>query len=599
MKKRKTLFGLIFVIGMLFASVVEAAAPNSFYMERDTSNIINYDQSIVSGGGNFTPLYFPLKYNRSGNYLVFCSGDRSANTVSGTVNKTNFTNAYDRAVAAAIMKAGVGENALKSVSKEKILITQMAIWKSLPNTGNAFASTEGALNATQRTLYNNLISAGSNAKTAYNDISNFNITLNATSLTFTLSGDNYVSQAITVSGKQIKSVSTTVNKGTVEKSGNNYVVKVPKSQLAVGNNTINLTFNATSNSIPLATNYTNGNSAMQTVTTTQFDSFDKSDSESIAGVIKIEPKKVSISKRDIATGNELPGATLELTYPDGHKDTWESQTTPKELTLAAGKYTLRETIAPDGYVKSSEVIEFTVKSDGTVDKPVIMKNSPLGDIYISKQDATTGNELPGATLELKDSKGNVVDSWTSGETPHKVKVKLEAGKYTLSETIAPKGYVKNTKTVVFTVEEDGTVKTPVIMENVPKDYVYISKQDVTTGEELPGAILVLTDKNGKEIDSWTSGETPHKVKTVLEVGTYTLTETIAPDGYIKSTEAVTFKVNEDGTTDKEVVMYNKPEEVPDNPKTGSIFMYSLMIAFVSFAVSLYYYADTKLKSSKK
>ena len=69
------------------------------------------------------------------------------------------------------------------------------------------------------------------------------------------------------------------------------------------------------------------------------------------------------------------------------------------------------------------------------------------EVVISKQDATTGKELPGAELVLKDSSGSVVDKWTSKSTPHRVS-NLAPGKYTLTETIAPKGYIKTSETVI-------------------------------------------------------------------------------------------------------------------------------------------------------
>lgn len=75
-------------------------------------------------------------------------------------------------------------------------------------------------------------------------------------------------------------------------------------------------------------------------------------------------------------------------------------------------------------------------------------------VKISKQDATTSKELPGAKLKLVDSQGNVVDEWTSTQTPHEVV--LTPGDYSLTETIAPDGYVRNEETVTFTVNEDGT-----------------------------------------------------------------------------------------------------------------------------------------------
>ena len=288
-------------------------------------------------------------------------------------------------------------------------------------------------------------------------------------------------------------------------------------------------------------------------------------------VMKNSPEgKTTISKQDATTGKELPGATLELTYPDGKKTTWVSTNEPKVFTnLPAGKYILKETIAPEGYILSEETVTFTVDKNGNVAKPVVMKNYPFGKTTISKQDATTGKELPGATLELKDEKGTVIDKWVSTNEPHLVE-NLKPGKYTLTETIAPEGYKLSTETVTFTVDEKGKVSEPPVMKNYPQGSVLISKQDITSKEELYGAHLELRDEKGNLIESWTSGKEPHKIED-LEAGKYYLTETQAPDGYILSKETIEFEVDELGNVkDKDlIIMYN--ERIPDVPvpKTSS------------------------------
>lgn len=605
MKFKKVLFILVFVLSMLIVKTVKAASPESFTLI--SNGHMNKNGEILRGYSSDLPSFFAYKYANVGgsNYIVLCTGYRRADATSGTTyRKNNSWSAPVRAGIAAIIINGIGDGAKisnYSNTSSDLYFTQIALWKYIQQevgTDEDLDYTLGSCNSTQLAKVNNLYNLGESAKTKYNKIDKFSISTSSQKLSFTLNGNEYVSNSITVSGDELKSTSATVNKGTVVKNGNSYVVKVPKSELSSGKNTITLKIDAKSNSIPVANNYSNGKSSEQTLTITLFDYYSKTATKSISGDI-IKTVSVKISKQDITNSKELPGATLVLTKPDGTTETWQSGTTPKEFAdLPAGKYTLTETIAPDGYVRNTETITFNVKSDGTVDKnPVVMKNSPKDSVYISKVDATTGKELPGATLVLKDSKGNVVDSWTSESTPHKVKVKLNAGKYTLTETIAPNGYVKNTTSVTFTVEEDGTVSKPVIMENVPKGHVYISKQDATTSEELPGAKLILKDSEGKEVDSWTSGITPHKVQKILPAGKYTLTETIAPDGYVKSSETVTFTVKEDGTTDGVVVMKNEPKEVDDNPPTGTTLMFSLIIAFVSFAVSFYYYADYKVKGN--
>ena len=181
---------------------------------------------------------------------------------------------------------------------------------------------------------------------------------------------------------------------------------------------------------------------------------------------------------------------------------------------------------------------------------------------ISKQDITTKKELPGAKLVIKDANGKEVISWTSGTTAKTISG-LQAGNYTLCETAAPAGYELYTECIKFTVKADGTT-TKVVMYNTPKKEevkkttVVISKQDITTKKELPGAKLMIKDANGKEVISWTSGTTAKQI-TGLTAGNYTLCEIDAPAGYELYTECIKFTVKADGTTTK-VVMYNTPKK---------------------------------------
>lgn len=190
------------------------------------------------------------------------------------------------------------------------------------------------------------------------------------------------------------------------------------------------------------------------------------------------------------------------------------------------------------------------------------------EVQISKTDATTGEELPGATLVLKCPNGKEI-TWVSTNEAHIIKG-LEPGKYTLTEKIAPDGYILSEETIEFEIKADGTV-TKVEMKNYPEEkpfLVYISKQDVTTGEELAGAYLELYNENNELVEAWISTDEVHIIEG-LKPGKYTLKETIAPDGYELSSETVEFTVKEDGTVDGKVIMYNKPAEVVEVPSTSS------------------------------
>ena len=92
-----------------------------------------------------------------------------------------------------------------------------------------------------------------------------------------------------------------------------------------------------------------------------------------------------------------------------------------------------------------------------------MKNE-ITRVEISKQDATTGKELAGAHLILKDSEDRIVEEWDSTEKVHVITGLLTEKEYTLIETIAPDGYEVNPESVKFTIQKDGTVD-KVIMKN--------------------------------------------------------------------------------------------------------------------------------------
>ena len=278
-------------------------------------------------------------------------------------------------------------------------------------------------------------------------------------------------------------------------------------------------------------------------------------------IMRDDTIKVEISKKDLTTMEELPGAELTLTDKDGKKiDRWVSTDKPHYIEkLPAGDYTLTEVKAPDGYA-FAESVPFTVLPTGEVQKFEMLDD--VIKVEISKVDITTNKELPGAELIITNKDGKEIDRWVSTDTPHYIE-KLPAGEYTLTEVTAPDGYAF-AESVTFTVLPIGEVQQFEMRDDVIK--VEISKVDITTNKELPGAELTITDKNGKEIDRWVSTDTPHYIEK-LPAGEYTLTEITAPDGY-DIAESIRFTVLPTGEV-QTVVMKDArtPERTPQPEET--------------------------------
>ena len=203
---------------------------------------------------------------------------------------------------------------------------------------------------------------------------------------------------------------------------------------------------------------------------------------------------------------------------------------------------------------------------------------------ISKQDASTSRELPGATLVIRDLHDRQVATWVTTTEPHYIV--LDPGTYTLEETIAPKGYAKQTKAIQFTVKGDGTDK--VTMLNQPLTGVDISNKDSSGTDELAGATLVIRDNENHEVATWVSTTEPYHI--VLDPGTYTLEETVAPLEYELNTKKVTFTVNADGSVDNPVIMTNelKPIEVPITGSVRSVLIVLLSLVLVVCGTLIFY-----------
>ena len=323
-----------------------------------------------------------------------------------------------------------------------------------------------------------------------------------------------------------------------------------------------------------------------------------------------EATTVELTKSDLTTGDELPGAHLKVTDEDGNVvDEWVSTEEAHVIKeLVVGKtYTMTETKPADGYV-TAESIEFTIENTAEIQKHE-MKDD-VTKVQISKTDITGDQEIPGAKLTILDENDQVVESWTSTEEPHYVE-KLPIGRYTLREEQAPKGFIL-TADVSFEVKDTGEIQTVVMKDDTAKGKVILNKTDKETGEPLKGVEFELRDSKGKVLETLKTDAAGHAESSLYEIADYKdgkyagekkyyLVETKTLDGYTldKTEHEVVFAYKDDSTPIVEVTfdLTNDKPEVPQttegtpgtpsagNPKTGDETNLWLPVVLLAVSVS--------------
>lgn len=225
--------------------------------------------------------------------------------------------------------------------------------------------------------------------------------------------------------------------------------------------------------------------------------------------------------------------------------------------LPYGSYYVKEISAPTQEAGNSHNF---VLSDDTQYVKINGKNKTDTVTFVdkkvtaSKTTITGTDEIKGAVMTVTDNGGKVIDTWTSDGNPHSIKGLHEGCEYTLTETTAPKGYVK-ADSIKFTVSRDKKDQTLVMKD---KQFT-ASKKDVSGKNYVEGAKLEVRDDQNRVVDSWTSTKEDHYVSGLEEGKTYTLIEETAPEGYVRADE-ITFTVTKE-KVDQEVNMFDAQVKV--------------------------------------
>ena len=331
--------------------------------------------------------------------------------------------------------------------------------------------------------------------------------------------------------------------------------------------------------------------------------------------------KIRVTKTDKETDKPIPSgaeftvtAAEDITTPDGTIRT-EKGTVVATLTtdekgkaeteaLYLGKYVIKETKAPNGYLLNPKEFAVTLEYEDQETEIVygdvtVPDELAKGKIRVKKTDAETGNGLSGAEFEIRAKEdivtpdgtvkvkaGTVVDTITTSNKGTAETKELYLGKYEVQETKAPEGYLLNTQKypveLIYADQETEIVYGDVtVPDEIAKGKIRITKTDKETNKPIPsGAEFTVTaaedittpdgtvrSEKGTVVATLTTDDKGKAETDKLYLGKYVIKETKAPEGYLLNPKE--FEVTlayKDQTTE---IVYGDVT-VPNQPAKGQI-----------------------------
>ena len=331
--------------------------------------------------------------------------------------------------------------------------------------------------------------------------------------------------------------------------------------------------------------------------------------------------KIRVTKTDKETDKPIPSgaeftvtAAEDITTPDGTIRT-EKGTVVATLTtdekgkaeteaLYLGKYVIKETKAPNGYLLNPKEFAVTLEYEDQETEIVygdvtVPDELAKGKIRVKKTDAETGNGLSGAEFEIRAKEdivtpdgtvkvkaGTVVDTITTSNKGTAETKELYLGKYEVQETKAPEGYLLNTQKypveLIYADQETEIVYGDVtVPDEIAKGKIRITKTDKETNKPIPsGAEFTVTAaedittpdgtvraEKGTVVATLTTDDKGKAETDKLYLGKYVIKETKAPEGYLLNPKE--FEVTlayKDQTTE---IVYGDVT-VPNQPAKGQI-----------------------------
>ena len=220
------------------------------------------------------------------------------------------------------------------------------------------------------------------------------------------------------------------------------------------------------------------------------------------------------------------------------------------LELLEGTYTIEEINVPDKYIQPDKQ---TVRIRSGKTTAIRFENSlKKSNIAIVKKDSKNNKPIRDAEFTLYNSDGETVITLATDADGKLTFADIPYGDYTVKETKAPKGYIRDKKTYPVTVRNDGETlvvsnrSDGTFREKPIEGTIEIIKIDEKTNKPLAGAEFTLYNAKGKVVQVVVTGDDGKAIFADVRYGNYTVVETKAPDKYTADPTPIPFSIVKEG-----------------------------------------------------